>query len=67
MADEKVRVHATVRVEIELDAFAWGGDCQTSQVYEQAKRETLATIRSKFPHVRILGATVTAVLVPENS
>lgn len=68
-----VRVHATVRIEIELVESAWGGDCPLEQVYKQARDGALGRIgrlsRGEIAgpsDIRIIGEPiVTAVLVPE--
>ncbi len=70
MADEKVCVHATVRVVIELKASAWGGDCALAQVYKQARENAINQLNSAFhdsPHrVKLLETEVTAVIVKES-
>lgn len=62
----EVRVQATVRVEVELTEGAWGDGCELSQVYKQAREGALQKLgATNIPGLRIIKASVTAVLVPE--
>lgn len=64
-----VRAQATVRIEIELTASAWGSECQINQIYAQAAREAVERVQQRFQRdsdLRIVGTPkVTAIICPE--
>ena len=59
---------ARVRITVELSAGTWGADCHLSQVFDQAKKNAVESLRVKMQsvHCTIIGEPeVVAVLVPE--
>lgn len=67
---EKIKAHATVRVEVELTEMSWGPECNLDQVFRQAKRDALDKLALMCAHngARIVSdPVVTAVLVPEKA
>ena len=48
---------ARIKLTLEIDVRSmWGGDCQVSQVWEQAKKETLAMLDEKLNKAISLGS-----------
>ena len=63
-----VTVRARVQLTVEIDVSdVWGGDCPTSQVFDQAKAAALAVTKFMPRPYRVIGEpAVSAVLVAED-